>query len=413
MKRCMYCGQENDDANTTCEKCGNPLLETPPIEEIQVEELPDDREEEAAEDTLTDEPLAADDDGESSAEILVEEEEADIPEEDIPEFENGADDTYEDQDEEALQEPEYVRDLPFDDLDTPKQQYGGQAYGYYDSEPGQYGREPEEDYERGYARGRLSPLMKASRRKVKGFLFFLSTLLLTVHVVSNIVNIMLGNALTNLSTVTNTIRLRTGDNTILRLCNTGIAYLESVNPWMLRGISVALMLPILLLMFGFWRMFAGTSSRRVAMSTGGYSLTRAAVIIRFIFVCAVLLAAIVVTVAFVVTAGASGSTMSLIVGIVCLLIVIILAVLIIMFYVQVIFSVKLIRRNVLGEDIGSIPGYAVFVGVLLAIGNGLAMLPMAPDDYIGLVARGSAAAWLLFTSIWAMSYKSKMRKVRR
>ncbi len=402
MKRCMYCGQENDDANTTCEKCGNPLLETPPAD-VQQEE------QEVTEEAAAEEAADAAETSEEAEEISLDQ--IDTVEEE-QESAVQSEEKYEEDQDYPEDEQEYAEDLPFDDLDTPQQQYGGQAYGYYDSEPGQYGKDPE-DYERGYAQGRVTPFMKAARRKVKGFLFFLTTLLLSVHVVSNIVNIMLGNALTNLSTVTNTIRLRTGENTILRLCNTGIAYLESVNPWMLRGISVALMLPILLLMFGFWRMFAGTSTRRVAMSTGGYSLTRAAVIIRFIFVCAVLLATIVVTVTFVVTAGASGSTMSLIVGIVALLIVIILSVLIIMFYVQVIFSVKLIRKNVLGEDIGIIPGYAIFVGVLLAIGNGLALLPMAPDDYIGLVARGSAAAWLLFVSIWAMSYKAKMRKVRR
>ena len=31
MKRCMYCGHENEDASETCVKCGNQLMEMPAV----------------------------------------------------------------------------------------------------------------------------------------------------------------------------------------------------------------------------------------------------------------------------------------------------------------------------------------------------------------------------------------------
>ena len=41
MKRCMYCGQENDDSADTCVKCGNPLLDVPANDSEPIEEIPD------------------------------------------------------------------------------------------------------------------------------------------------------------------------------------------------------------------------------------------------------------------------------------------------------------------------------------------------------------------------------------
>ena len=43
MKKCMYCGQENEDSSIVCAKCGNTLLDIPtdqmpPLEETHDEE---------------------------------------------------------------------------------------------------------------------------------------------------------------------------------------------------------------------------------------------------------------------------------------------------------------------------------------------------------------------------------------
>ena len=77
-----------------------------------------------------------------------------------------------------------------------------------------------------------------------------------------------------------------------------------------------------------------------------------------------------------------------------------------MYYVQVIYGIKVVRTNAkTGADIGVIPGFAIFVGFIGCAFTVLCMLPMAPDDYIGLAAKGSYAAWLLIISLWALIYR--------
>ncbi len=369
MKRCMYCGQENDDTNTTCVKCGNPLLDTPPQE----------------------------------GDALLESAEQEVmPEQEAVPQEVDVEPAYEEQ---AYSYEEYPPEdeTSYEYEEAGDAQYGGQAYGY--EEPQEYGEAPYEQ------RGRvMPPLMRTARKRVKSFLFLLPTLLFTVYIVANIINIALSNTITNLSTVSNTLAKNFGTSSALTLFNTVIGLLNNVNPWILVAVQIALMIPQILLLFGLWGMFTGTSRRRVSVSTSGYSLARGSVILQFIIACAALLMVIVLTVSFVVAAGASGSTMSLIIGVILLLVVVIVAVLAIMFYIQVIYSLKLIKINVrTGEDYGRIPGYAIFMGILVCLLSVAAMLPMAPDDYIGLTAKGAFAAWMLFISFWAMIYRASVK----
>ena len=102
--------------------------------------------------------------------------------------------------------------------------------------------------------------------------------------------------------------------------------------------------------------------------------------------------------------------MSLIAGVIVLLILILITVFAIMYYVQVLYAVKVIRANVRsGRDLGRIPGYAIFVGFIGCAVTVLSMLPMAPDDYIGLITHGAYAAWLLMISLWAIIYKATVK----
>ncbi len=392
MKRCMYCGQVNDDANTTCSKCGNPLLETP-VEDGTEQEM-------ETGDTLT--------------------EEEDFRESDLnPNVTRAA---YMDGEVTYEEEPAGAADFSFDDdvrsygfedeengFDEPVDD--GEAYEpAYDSRYDADDYDDYDDYDDETPRS-MNALMTKSRKRVKSFLFFLSTFCFSVFFAAQILNIVLGSARVNLSTVSHTLEKQFGSNSIITLMNTLIGLLDNFTTLQVNGVALALMIPELLMFFGLWGMFSATSRRRIAISTTGYSLTRAGLIIRFIEACFVLLAVIVVTVSFVVAAAASGSTMSLIVGVVLLLIAVIAAVLVIMFFVQVIFSVRAVKRNVkVGESIGRIPGYVIFCGLILTIFTAVSLLPMAPDDYIGLIATGAKAVWLLLITLWAIIYRATVKE---
>jgi len=406
----MYCGHENDDASTTCAKCGNQLIDTPPQQDIPVEDVPD-------------EPI-----------------QEQVPEGDIPflqQAESPSDEIHIDEEgkpqpvygEDAAQGASYSgggkfgegTDYAADQGYAASSQYGGQMYGYGPGgQPGYDGYGAESYTGENYSKetGNTRPgaeggsllLMKKARKRMHNPILFLAILLYTVHFVTSVLNIALGNAITNISTVSHTITKLTGQNVAVSFMNSIVDMIDGVNKWYLMGAGFIACIPTLLLMLGLWIAFFQTSSRRQKISTSGYTLSRVAVIIKFIGVCAVLIAAIVFCVAFVVSAGAASSMMSLIAGIIVLLIMILTAVFAILYYIQVLYGIRVVRTNVKsGIDMGKLPGFAIFIGFVGCALSVLAMLPMAPDDYIGLIARGSYAAWLLLSALWALIYRGTVK----
>ena len=393
MKRCMYCGHENEDTRETCEKCGNTLMETPKQEGLPLEEetgnIP--RIEEPVPDIQIQEDDLSDVLAASEAPSPIGENE--IPAQDYaePYMQQYAD-----------QEFNYAAQAQ-----AQQQQYGGAGYGY-DVPPMQYGQMMGED--RRESDTRANTIMKKARRRVRNPIGFLAILFFTVSVVAEILNVALGNALVNVSTVSHTITKMTGSNVAVDFMNNIVEMINGVNKMYLIGAGLAFCVPSLLLMFGLWMAYTSTSSKQAEVSTAGYTLSKAAIIIKFIFVTLIMLAAIVFAVAFVVSAGAASSMMSLIAGVIVLLIMILVTVFAIMYYVQVIYAIKVIKTNVkTGMDIGKIPGFAIFVGFVGSAFTVLMMLPMAPDDYIGLAARGTYAAWLLLISLWALIYRATVK----
>lgn len=410
MKRCMYCGHENDDASTTCEKCGNQLIDTPPQQDIPVEDVPDEPfQEQVPEGDIpfmqqTDPP---------SDEIHIDEEGNPKP----VYGENGPQGASYYGGAQYGEGTDYASDQGY----AGDPQYGGQLYGYGSNGAGSYegyagesytgeGYSPEAGNTRPGSEGGSLLLMKKARKRMHNPILFLAILLYTVHFVSSVLNIALGNAITNISTVSHTITKMTGQNVAVSFMNSIVDMIDGVNKWYLMGAGFAACIPTLLLMIGLWVAFFQTTGKRQTISTSGYTLSRVAVIIKFIGVCAVLIAAIVFCVAFVVSAGAASSMMSLIAGIIVLLIMILTAVFAILYYIQVLYAIRVIRTNVKsGIDMGKIPGFAIFVGFVGCALSVLAMLPMAPDDYIGLVAKGSYAAWLLLSALWALIYRGTVK----
>ena len=399
MKRCMYCGHENDDSSQTCEKCGNQLMETPLQEELPFEDA-------TGEIPHLEEPIP----------------DIQIKEEDINDVLSAGSAPMPAVEEEPAVQPEYGQPYGSDPYAQQyadqefnyaaqaeaQQQYAGQAYGY--DTPPQYG--PADNVYDRHTSG-SGPIMKKARRRVRNPIAFIAVLIFTVSVIAEILNVALGNALLNISTVSHTITKMTGSNVAVDFMNNIVQMINGVNKWYLMGIGLAACIPSLLLMIGLWMAYASTTNKRVEISTAGYTMSKAAIIIKFIGVTLVLLAAIVFAVAFVVSAGAASSMMSLIAGVIVLLIMILVTVFAIMYYVQVLFAIKVIKTNVkTGMDIGKIPGFAIFLGFLGCACTVLSMLPMAPDDYIGLAAKGTYAAWLLLISLWALIYRLTV-KVQR
>ena len=468
MKRCMYCGQENEDFATACVKCGNGLLDIP------ADQMPAaDAAEDAAQDVM--EAAETSQDAPDADKMVADIEDALSDQSFVPQEENGAENTNQ-----AGAAPGYYGQQSFGDPNAaipgygpagypqqggPVQGYPGGGYaqqtgypgaGYAPQGEGQsgfdngyqqqgyaqqgygqqgyaqqgyaqqgyggagygYNRRPEyagsEDQmprvDSDYEEENSAVIMEKARKRVKSPLFFLAVVCYLVSSIGSIVYAVTGGALVNLSTLSNTIKSYTGTNIAITYFDRLINYLktqETGNVFLVRGIWTGLYVPALLVGLAFLIAFSSTTVHEEENSTGGFTFARVILILKVIVICLLLLACIGGCVAYVVAAGAANSVMTLIIGVIGLLITVFFSVLTILFYIQYLFSIRLVRTNVRdGGDIGRIPGFAIFVGFVLCLFSVARVLAMAPDDYIGLVSGGATAVWLLLITIWAIVYRA-------
>ena len=207
MKRCMYCGQENDDSADTCVKCGNPLLDVPANDSEPIEEIPDIDLEETSVSGAENE----------CADRM--ETQAPGTNADTASMQNGDSDTTPDNEQEAsAPSPEVLEDgqmVPEETGDTVGEAEGQQPYydqqpyygpanqqpyrGYdqevaydqqsaYNQQPGYYEEEAEEEIS---PIGQTFPvILRKSRKRVKSALFFLAAFFYSVMTVAAIANIV-------------------------------------------------------------------------------------------------------------------------------------------------------------------------------------------------------------------------------
>ena len=432
MKRCMYCGHENEDTAENCVKCGNLLLDVPGDDSAPLEEVPDELgpepvpTEDIPEINIPDmEPHAQADRGENTEEPqnagAAPAQGADGAAADAEQPGGGPSTvdvnrggTYAAMQQEQGEEegaPQYGgQDYGYEAQEGGQPDYGGQGYGYHGEQGQAQGDGAYEDEEEYYEPG---PVQVKSRKRVKSFLFFLAALCYTVRTGALIANAVTGNGMVTLKALSSNIRLFLGENMITNGLAGGVTQLEKMTAGkdlMVRLGSLGGCIPAVLITLGLWMAFISTTNKKEENSTAGLTLIRVIEILKMIAACIVLAGGIVISVAFVVAAGASSSTMSLILGILALLVVVIVAVFTILYYVQLIFSIRSVRRSVRnGDFIGKIPGFLIFIGLFLTALTGACMVPMAPDDYLGLILLGATAAWLLFISIWAIVYRATVK----
>ena len=392
MKRCLYCGFENSDTAEFCEKCGNQLLDNVVSTGSDPFEVP----------TGTQEPAAEEPEQEEAAQTAPEEGAA--PEESneqAPAADTGFD---EGEGGLAYNAPDYG----YAAQATAQQNYDGQAYGYSASD---FPDTPTEDEEEAYVPQNRNLLRTRARKMIKNPLFFLAALAYTASVVLGILNIVTGAAITNIATLSNTLRAQLGDVTALKYVDIAYKFITEKDQLLVRGIGVLAYIPGLMIAIALWMIFFQTTNKSEQINTSGFTFARVLKILEFIVVCFGLLAAIGVSVYNVVTtAAAKEEVFMLFLCIIALLVVILLSVLTIMYYLQLIFAIKLVRTNCkTGDNIGRFPGFVIFVTFLGFVAQVASILPKAPDDYIGLGVGAASAAWLLLITIWAIVYRSVVK----
>ncbi len=453
----MYCGHENEDAAATCSVCGNKLGTSIPTVDSVVEEVSLDEAADApsVEPAVSDDPVSdmpAPDPEAAAAEAdeamvtqepafagqtpvneqfgettpggqFTEEERSEAQTDNTPGYgEDWRQDVGRGQTYGARRQYEAKRDAAGEGRPQ-REQYGSAGYGYRQGQAPQ-GR----DYGRRESSGGSKAFMVRARKRVKSLTFFLMTLSFTAMLGLNVYNIYCGNALRNLKesdVMLNNILSGAGRNFFTQMISELASQLVSMvvnvqgivtqlGQTVELGIAVVVLVPNVLFCLGLWLMFFRTDTKRRQFPMGGYTLARIMMILKFIVACLVLAIGLVIAVYFVVVSaqGSSASVnSSLVQGIIVLIVMIILSVFVVMYYIQWMFCLKVVKVNSkTGADPGRMPGFLVFLSLLCVAACVLLMIPMAPNDYIGLAARGAAAAYFLFSGLWVLIYKILVKR---
>ncbi len=311
-----------------------------------------------------------------------------------------------------------------------RDQYGSAGYGYRHTAGQEQPAAPSRGgkYGRRESVGGSKMFMVRARKRVKSVTFFLMALTFTAMLAVNAYNIYCGNALRNImesDTMLANILSGTGTNfftqmvtelasQLIKMVVNVQGIIKQLGNTVVLGIAITFLVPNVFYCLALWLMFFRTDTKRRQFPMGGYTLARVMMVFKFLIACLVLAIGLVISVYFVVV-GAQKKTgtadSSLIQGVILLIVMIVLSVFVVMYYIQWMFCLKVVKDNAKkGTDPGRMPGFVVFLSILCGGACVALMIPMAPNDYIGLAARGCAAAYFFISGLWVLIYKIRVKR---
>ena len=309
-----------------------------------------------------------------------------------------------------------------------RDQYGSTGYGYRQPQGQEQLQGGRGDYGRRESAGGSKMFMVKARKRVKSVTFFLMALSFTAMFALNVYNIYCGNALRNITdseSMLANILSGTGTNfftqMLTELASQMVKMVVNVQGIIAQlgrtvelGIAIVFLVPNVLFCLALWLMFFRTDTKRRQFPMGGYTLARVMMILKFLIACLVLAVGLVISVYFVVVGAqrkSGGVDSSLIQGVILLIVMIVVSIFVVMYYIQWMFCLKVVRDNAKkGTDPGRMPGFVVFLSIMCAAICVVLMIPMAPNDYIGLASRGAAAAYFLISGLWVLIYKIRVKR---
>ena len=309
-----------------------------------------------------------------------------------------------------------------------RDQYGSTGYGYRQPQGQEQLQGGRGDYGRRESAGGSKMFMVKARKRVKSVTFFLMALSFTAMFALNVYNIYCGNALRNITdseSMLANILSGTGTNfftqMLTELASQMVKMVVNVQGIIAQlgrtvelGIAFVFLVPNVLFCLALWLMFFRTDTKRRQFPMGGYTLARVMMILKFLIACLVLAVGLVISVYFVVVGAqrkSGGVDSSLIQGVILLIVMIVVSIFVVMYYIQWMFCLKVVRDNAKkGTDPGRMPGFVVFLSIMCAAICVVLMIPMAPNDYIGLASRGAAAAYFLISGLWVLIYKIRVKR---
>ncbi len=269
--------------------------------------------------------------------------------------------------------------------------------------PGGAGRPTGQDF-------RAKRVMEIARRAMRSPLFFLIALLNTVGVAASIAAIFLKEL--NYSQLVRLLNDASLPQQMSGYVSSATKLLQNLDSGMIPA-NLALHIPSILFCLGLWLIFFTALAAKERMSGVGFGFAKAAIIIRMIVACIVMLGVLIVTVTVVVAAWVSKQTPVIVMAVIMLVITIIIVMMVIMYYFAYLGTLKACRVNGdTGESYGKPSGYLAVMLIILALPGIVGVLSgivnMEISNIIGSVAE---MGWMLLLAVWIFIYRGKMSEL--
>lgn len=257
---------------------------------------------------------------------------------------------------------------------------------------------------------RAAKIRETSRGMLKSPVFLLVALLNTIYLASSIGAIFLKEL--NFSQV---IRLISG----IQLPTQVTGYMDKLLDLMAKldtdaiAVNLVLQIPNLLLCLGLWMIFLAGRSKKEEIPGGGFLLAKIYLIIGLIKYSIIMLAGLVISVALLVSAWASGVGSMKVAAVMTLILMVVITMMMVMYYFAYMGTLKTCKVNAgIGESYGKASAYVavahVFFG-LLAVINLLSGI--VNGEISGIIGGVSKMGWMILFAVWIFMYRGNMSEV--
>lgn len=177
--------------------------------------------------------------------------------------------------------------------------------------------------------------------------------------------------------------------------------------------NLLIRIPDILMCLGLWLIVFAARSKKEEMPGGGFTFLKIVVIIGLIKSCVLMLAGLVISVALVVSAWASGVQAMIVAAVVTLVIMIVLTMFVVMYYFSYLAMLRTFRTNTQkGESYGAASGYVAVVYILMGLFGVIGLLSgIVNGEISGIVGSAGRIGWMLLMAFWIFRYRSTLGEI--
>ena len=253
-------------------------------------------------------------------------------------------------------------------------------------------------------------VMEASRSALRSPLFLLAALLFTVYLISSILAIFMKEL--NYSQLVRLIGDTGMPGQISGYFHMAASLLRALDSGDVILADFAICIPDLLFCIGLWMIVVNARTAREKMSGSGFALTRAVVILRMVCACLIMLVVLILSVAVMIAAWVSGERPMILMAAAILVITVVIIMMVIMYYFCFLATLKTCRQNSnMGESYGKASAYVAALHIILSLLSIVTLLSgIVNAEITGITGAIGKMGWMILFGIWILGYRRKLAR---